>query len=149
MLDTSTIIAAVIAAGFVGLISAVVVLVWLSQKEANQAAADARADRIGALAAAEASRQAQEVSLAASRALLEVSAAMIETVKHSDQRVERFQATLDSVHVIVNSERTVARRLVAELRRRVANENPDDPIASAAAESAEAEADTLERRGDL
>ncbi len=138
----------VITVGFVVLIGAVAILVWFSQRYASQAAADARTDRIGALAAAEASRQAQEASLAASRALVEISAMMVETMKHSDERTERLTSVVNSVHVIVNNERTVTRRLVAELRRRVANENPNDSAAAAAADTAETEADVLEQRGD-
>ncbi len=59
--------------------------------------------------------------------------------RRAAREVYKLKEVTESTHKIVNNQRTVMLSLVAELSRRIANENPDDPVAQLAAHEAENE----------
>lgn len=60
--------------------------------------------------------------------------------KLRDLKLVKLQETADGTHAIVNSQRTMLLRLNAELRERIARENPKDTEAQEAAIEARQEA---------
>ncbi len=61
-------------------------------------------------------------------------------MENLNKRLDGLQATAEGTHIIVNNQRTVLLRLNAELRERIARENPKDEEAQEAAKIARDEA---------
>ena len=70
----------------------------------------------------------------------EVAYRLAANTKENFSRLDKLQTIATGTHVIVNNQRTVLLKLNADLRERIARENPDDKEAQSAAKAARAEA---------
>ena len=122
-------------------------------QEATDKAAKLAADAVAKQAAdsakaQQATLQAQHDAAIAQKGVIEAAQKLVEAAKATDARLEGLKDDLAEnssitkvTHTIVNNQRTVMLRLIADLARRVATDNPGDEEAEAAAVSAEKEAD--------
>lgn len=116
--------------GFTGQIVAVIVAALLNSRMARHNAA---AQVAIANAQRDAAKGAEE---------------LVRTAQEQNARLAGIASSTNATHKIVNSQRTVMLRMVAQLARRIADENPDDLKAQQAAQDAEQDAiDAQTRQG--
>jgi hypothetical protein len=70
----------------------------------------------------------------------EVASTLATSVTETRSKLADLKKTADGTHIIVNNQRTVMLRLIAQMAKRIAIENPSDPEAQTHAKAAQEEA---------